>query len=66
MDKIEETLDIAFTYSQIDGSHHKTWVIDQMVRKLLGTEEAYNKWIKNYCKEGDDPEAYEWDTGIAP
>lgn len=23
---------------QYDGSHHKTWVIDQMVRVLLGTE----------------------------
>ncbi len=66
MNNIAEALKIAYQYSQIDGGHHKAWVIDQMIRKLLKTEEAYNEWIKNYCNEDDDPNAYEWDIGIAP
>jgi hypothetical protein len=34
--KIKNALKVAFSYSQIDGSHHKMWVIDQMVRELTG------------------------------
>lgn len=33
---ITKALQIAFQDSQIDGAHHKTWVIDQMVRALTG------------------------------
>jgi len=41
-------------WGYIDGAHHKQWVIDQMVRALLG--DGYEEWV------GDD----EWDTGVAP
>jgi hypothetical protein len=36
----------AFRYGQIDGSHHKQWVIDQMVRILFGTPVIFSlaKW----------------------
>jgi len=62
--KVTGALEIVFTYAQIDGGHHKAWVIDQMVRKLIGTE--YEKWVKEF-KEGEDgPETYSWDAGIAP
>lgn len=61
--RITNALDVAFDYGQIDGAHHRIWVIDQMVRELLGNEENYKKWVANY--EGNDGE-YEWDTGIAP
>ena len=54
-------LDLAWTYGQIDGSHHKMWVIDQMVRTLCGSEEEYKKWLAKY-NDAD----YEWDCGIAP
>ena len=57
---IEDALDLAWEYGQIDGGHHKMWVIDQMVRVLLG--DGYEKWVEEY--EGDDE--YEWDVGIAP
>ena len=57
----KEALDLACRYAQIDGGHHKMWVIDQMVRVLLGDE--YGKWVKEY--EGPDGE-YSWDVGIAP
>jgi hypothetical protein len=67
--RIGEALDIAFRYSQIDGDHHKAWVIDQMVRKL--TKDHYNDWIKNYKgkyikdDQYEGPE-YDWNEGIAP
>lgn len=57
---IEEVISIADKYGQIDGSHHKLWVIDQMLRLLLG--EKYQDFIKDYEENGE----YTWDTGIAP
>jgi hypothetical protein len=46
---------IAEEFGPVDGAHHKTWVIDQMVRVLLG--EAYDMWV--VMRDG-------WDEGIAP
>ena len=63
---IKKALKIAFDYSQIDGDHHKTWAIDQMVRALLGTEEHYKRFIKAYCNGEDGSHTYDWDEGIAP
>jgi len=60
----KKALKIAWEYAGIDGSHHKAWVIDQMVRALLG--DKYDKWIKAYCKGEDGPDTYSWDCGIAP
>ncbi len=63
---IAAALDYAFSYGQIDGDHHKTWVIDQMVRQLTG--DGYRSWVKEYggdVNEEGDPE-YIWDTGVAP
>lgn len=56
---INDLLDLS-TYGQIDGSHHKNWVIDQMVRTMLG--DNYETFVNWYEDEGE----YEWDTGIAP
>ncbi len=33
-ERIVKALRIASEYGMIDGAHHKTWVIDQMVRAL--------------------------------
>ncbi len=75
-DKITEAINVAYTYGQVDGSHHKAWVIDQMVRALLG--DAYDEWIYAYKKtdddgnltdpedEDEDEDIYDWDEGIAP
>ena len=52
-----KALEIAAQYGTIDGWHHKAWVIDQMVRALIGTPEAYAAWRK---------ENKDWDEGIAP
>lgn len=58
--RIQNAIEMAFRYGQIDGSHHRVWVIDQMVRSLL--EDDYDPWIEDYCGGGE----YEWDTGVAP
>lgn len=60
--RIQNALDIACRYSQIDGEHHKAWTIDQMVRALFETEEDYKQWIVDICEGGE----YDWDEGIAP
>lgn len=71
MDKFEcviEALKIAAQYGQIDGAHHKTWVIDQMVRELLKAcdQVSYEAWVET-VKDGEHgPDTYEWDEGIAP
>lgn len=33
-ERIEKALEIASRYGDTDGSHHKAWAIDQMVRAL--------------------------------
>jgi len=66
-DRIAQALEVAFRYGQIDGDHHKAWVIDQMVRAL--TSDVYEDWITAYQGDYDAEEElyeYEWDEGIAP
>lgn len=69
-DPVSKALSVAYNYSQIDGAHHKAWVIDQMVRALTG--DRYEKWVKRFCTETGDlnepgeENFYEWDEGIAP
>ena len=63
-DKIEKAIDVAYRWSQIDGSHHQAWAIDQMVRALLGDD--YENWVIEYQAGEDGPDTYEWDCGIAP
>lgn len=69
-DNISDSLDIAFRYGQIDGAHHKMWVIDQMVRALCNTEDAYDDFVESYATpwfDEDGEEYFElWYTGIAP
>ena len=64
--RIEEALRIAWQYGQIDGSHHKMWVIDQMVRALCKNEEEYKNWVVAYETPTYNEEYYEWNVGIAP
>ena len=63
-EKIREAITLAMDYAQHDGAHHKTWVIDQMVRALAGDD--YAQVVRDACEGEDGPDAYEWDTGIAP
>lgn len=66
--RIDEALDLIESYGGIDGAHHKQWVLDQVVRKLCGSEESYQAWLDNYQGEADEEgyTEYEWDVGIPP
>ena len=57
-------MEVAYSYGQIDGDHHKAWVIDQMVRALTG--DHYDEWVRGYETGQDPDELYDWDTGIVP
>lgn len=61
---MKAALEIALQYGQIDGEHHKTWVIDQMVRALTG--DGYERWVKEARDGEDGPYTYDWDKGIPP
>jgi hypothetical protein len=61
---IDKALSIAYHCGGIEGSHHKMWVIDQMVRALAGL--TYEDWVKVFEHGEDGPQTYEWDTGISP
>ena len=63
-EEIKKALYFAFNYGSIDGEHHKTWVIDQMVRVLTGL--SYDDWVATHNDGEDGPDTYEWDEGIAP
>ena len=45
--RIADAMDIIEHYGGIDGGHHKQWVIDQVVRILLGSD--YSAWIERMC-----------------
>jgi len=61
LQRIIDAVRIAEQYGSIDGAHHKQWVVDQMLRVLLG--DRYDEWLR---RQNDDPNYGEWDTGIAP
>ena len=63
-ERIDEAMEIIERFGQIDGDHHKTWVIDQVVRKLIG--DNYEEW-KTAWEDGEDgPGTYQWDCGCPP
>lgn len=59
-DILQEVKYLCVNYGTIDGSHHKMWVIDQILRLVDGNE--YQNTIKNLLEEDD----IVWDEGIAP
>lgn len=60
---IAVAVDLIVSYSQIDGAHHKAWVLDQVLRCLVSDKE-YNEIINMVDPEYGEP--YGWDEGIAP
>jgi hypothetical protein len=62
--RIVAAVGLAGEYGDIDGGHHKMWVIDQMCRILLG--DTYDAWVKCIKSGEDGPDTYGWDEGIAP
>jgi len=64
--RIALALAIAYDYGQVDGDHHKAWVIDQMVRALTdcpsevkyGTDSQGYKY--SYSVQGESEEYKHW------
>lgn len=63
-ERIEAAIEIAIKYGGIDGSHHKAWVIDQMIRILAA--DSYDSVVADARFGEDGPTTYDWDTGVAP
>lgn len=64
--RVNNALDTISRYGGIDGAHHKQWVIDQVVRSLTGTPEAYTAWVAAQRQGADGPDTYEWSEGTPP
>ena len=65
--RIQTALHTAVMYGQIDGEHHKQWVINQIIRNLLGNNPSAYEKLVNRCKAGEDgPDTYGWEEGIPP
>lgn len=62
--RCKKALEIIHNHGDIDGSHHKQWVLDQVVRVLAGDQ--YGVWVKRYKAGKNGPDTFEWDEGIAP
>ena len=60
-EQIAKALEVA---KLANGSHHDTWVVDQMVRALTG--DTYEAWVAEVKSGEDGPETYSWEVGIAP
>ena len=56
-----EIMELIERFGMIDGSHHKQWILDQIVRKIKGDE--YETWLKYF---NEDEDYLPWDEGIAP
>lgn len=63
-ERIVAAKNLAHRYGGIEGEHHKTWVIDQMVRLLAGPD--YDQWVTDQKAGEDGPNTYSWDEGIPP
>jgi len=59
-DQADKAIELIQQYGGIDGAHHKQWVLDQVLRLLMG-DISYAAWV-----EESEDEGYDWDTGIAP
>lgn len=63
-DKLSKILELAEEYGGQDGSHHKQYALDQIIRIVTGN--GYDAWRKDYEGDPDDEENhYFWDEGIA-
>lgn len=66
-ENIGQAVDVAASYSP-NAAHHTQWVVDQMLRHILGTE-LYQEFVDAFeAPQGQKGDRWitEWDTGIAP
>lgn len=60
-ERIATAVEIIALYGHLHGKQYKAWVVDQVLRSLVG-KKAYVKFIKNVNSPMYDP----WDVGKAP
>ena len=60
-ERIQQAVALILDVGWVDGDHHKTWVLDQTLRVLLGDD----YWQKIDAWE-DAADGAEWETGMAP
>lgn len=68
--RADRALEFAVQYGGIDGSHHKDWVIDQMVRALTGCPQVWrhelgDDGVGTYALNGDQGESQEYKDLVA-
>ena len=61
--QIDAAVDVAIRYGP-DETHHQAWVIDQVLRHLLGDD--YDRAIAESCDGEDGPNTHSHDVGIPP
>lgn len=54
---IEDAIGLIIRYGQIDGAHHKDWVLQQTLKALLHWD---NEKLESFLNER------EWEPGIPP
>ena len=59
-----EALELIYRLGNTDGSHHKQWCLDQVVRILTG--ENYGDFVAWACAGEDGSYTYDWDEGTPP
>lgn len=64
--RVTSAMVVAERFGGIDGDHHKTWVIDQMMRALL--DDRYDDWRRAYEAATDESGELmgSWPEGIPP
>lgn len=63
--QMKNAMDVITSYGNIDGAHHKDWVIDQVARHLLG--DKYDAWVISLRGDLVDGEyEYEYEEGTPP
>jgi len=64
--KEEKILNTIERYGMISGSHHKQWILNEILKTTLG--DKYDEWVKEFNSYKDENnEMYDnWDVGVAP
>lgn len=60
-ERVETAVRTLYEYDWVDGDHHKAWVLDQVMRNLLGSQ--YEGFVRDYNRAVGYSD---WETGIAP
>lgn len=57
-ERLSEVYELVLEALNVEGEHHKAWLLDQMVRVIVG-EENYEAALAEYVEEVGEP----WDVG---